>query len=468
GRKLRRGDSMNRKVMAAAIAAAFAAPAAYAQTTVTIGGTINIMWDSVKATGGTRTNNAGDMYSHDRVRDGAGSNIRFTVNEDLGGGNTAFVQVESAVIQNSDQRNNALGATAFASTNPNAVSVWGNRNTGIGLRSKTFGRVLIGLWDLHYDEMYGIESGWLIANSSSSALAVWNTFGSAFSLNPTVGARYANVIRWDSPNWSGFSMTIGYARPTDPAPSNTTQTGVPAGTESVIEGKKNRAWHLAARYETGGLQVRYAYLRDRDIPNVATLSFGALQAAGLVATSLHRVTSHRLGARYRFAMGLGIGFVYDWSKWNATFDAAAGAIAARTTAGAPIDVKRRSWAIPVTYETGNHGFYGTYGRARDWKGSFGGLDVSDTAAGGVNAAINALGGMPAGAAFSLANDTGARFFTLGYTYRFSPRTNVHLSYNRINNDALARYDFFANTSGTAAGNFGADPRSWAIGLRHTF
>ncbi|MDW8470035.1 MAG: porin [Burkholderiales bacterium] len=75
---------MNRKVMAAAIAAAFAAPAAYAQTTVTIGGTINIMWDSVKAPGGTRLNNAGDMYSHDRVRDGGASNIRFTVTEDLG------------------------------------------------------------------------------------------------------------------------------------------------------------------------------------------------------------------------------------------------------------------------------------------------------------------------------------------------------------------------------------------------
>ncbi|MDW8470034.1 MAG: hypothetical protein RML56_14830 [Burkholderiales bacterium] len=60
-------------------------------------------------------------------------------------------------------------------------------------------------------------------------------------------------------------------------------------------------------------------------------------------------------------MGLGLGFVYDQSKWNANFDAA----------NSGTDIKRRSWAIPVTYETGNHGLYATYGRARDWRGSLG-------------------------------------------------------------------------------------------------
>ncbi len=71
---------MNRKIISVAVAAALA------QTTVTIGGTINIMWDTIKSSGATR-GSAFDMLSHDRVRDGSGSNIRFFVGEELGGGN---------------------------------------------------------------------------------------------------------------------------------------------------------------------------------------------------------------------------------------------------------------------------------------------------------------------------------------------------------------------------------------------
>src|SRR3990167_5675669 len=104
---------MNRKLMVAAVAAAFAAPAAYAQSSVTVGGTINIIFDSARASGASNDNAGGNRFnirSHDRVRDGLGSNIRFSVIEDLGGGNSAFVQVESAVLSNSDTRNNAIAA----------------------------------------------------------------------------------------------------------------------------------------------------------------------------------------------------------------------------------------------------------------------------------------------------------------------------------------------------------------------
>jgi predicted porin len=449
----RTGEIMNKKVMVAAVAAALAAPAAFAQTTVTIGGTINIMWDTVRANNATRNAAAAnfDMHSHDRVRDGAGSNIRFFVGEELGGGNQAFIQVESAVIGNSDTRANNAGTTAAG------VNSWGNRNSAIGLRSKTAGRFLIGVWDMHYDEMYGIESGWLIANSGSSALSMWQNFGSAFTVNPGTGGRLANTIRWDSPQWGGFSMSAQYARPSDAAPANAQFSGIGGGS-SVINDKKNRAWHLAARYQTGGLQVRYAYLQDKNSANTATMSFGGATAAGAFASTMAmKVTSHRLGARYRFAMGFGFGMVWDQSKWSTTTDVAA------TDTG----IKRTSWAIPLTYDTGNHSFYGTYGRARDWKGSFNGCSVNDTTtAGCANVVINAA--LPAGSAYSLANDTSSRFVSLGYAYKLSQRTNVHVSYQKITNDALARYDFFANTSGTAAAQVGADPRSFAIGMRHTF
>lgn len=456
---------MKKNVMVAAVAAAFVAPA-FAQSSVTVGGTINIMWDSVRANGATSNNVAGvdaNIKSHDRVRDGAGSNIRFTVIEDLGGGNSAFVQVESAVIMNSDTRANQTGTNSGIGTAGNNTAIWGNRNSGIGIRSKTAGRFLIGVWDVHYHEHYNVDPGWIIANSANSTLAMTQNLGSAFSVNPAMGGRLGNVIRWDSPVWGGFSMSVAYARPTDGIPTNTTGAGGTAASgaitaNSVAFGKKNRVWNFAPRYESGGLTVQYSYMSDKDSITTATLTFGGNQfgAAGLgtgasvggAATSTWKLTSNRLGARYKFANGLGIGALWDSSKAAATHEAGIGATS----------IKRTSWAFPVTYETGNHHVYGTYGRSRDWKGQLAGNALG-------TAATNVTVGT---SVYSLANDTGAKYWTFGYAYKLSQRTNVHVSYMSIKNEALARYDGFANTFGTGAAQFGADPRSIAFGLRHTF
>jgi predicted porin len=419
---------MNRKVLAVAVATAFAAPAAFAQTSVTIGGTVNIMWDYVKASGGTQGAGGVDatMKTHDRVRDGAGSNIRFTVIEDLGGGNSAFVQVESAVIANSDTRNNAAGTGA-------TTSGWGNRNSAIGIRSKAAGRFLIGVWDVHYDEMYKIDPGWLIMGSQASTLGLNNTFGlGATSGSVTggfgIGARYSNVIRWDSPVWGGFSMTANYARPTDTAPVN--QSGDPRN------GKNNRMWNLAPRFEWGGLVVQYSYLQDKDIAAAGTTSY--LGSNLIAATGNFEVKSSRLGARYRFGMGLGIGAIWDSSKLTGTSNAGSG------------DLKRDVWSIPITFDTGNHSINFQYSWAEDFEGN-----VATSTPVVVN-----------GDTVSLASDTSAEMWAIGYAYKLSKRTNVHVSYVEIKNGKAVRYDTFANSTGNT--NFGADPKQLALGIRHTW
>jgi len=440
---------MKKNVMVAAVAAAFVAPA-FAQSSVTVGGTINIMWDNVKAGGSTLNNIVGgqnqDLRSHDRVRDGAGSNIRFTVIEDLGGGNSAFVQVESAVIMNSDQRANQVGVNQGIGTSGNNTAVWGNRNSGIGIRSKTAGRFLIGVWDVHYHEHYNVDPGWIITNSNNSTLTMTQNMGSAFAVNPAMGGRLSNVIRWDSPVWGGFSMSVAYARPTDGFPANSTG--------SVADGKKNRVWNFAPRYESGGLAVQYSYMQDKNAVSTATMTFGgsAVAAAlgtaasvGGAATTSWKLTSNRLGARYKFANGLGIGALWDSSKAEGQHEAISNT-----------SIKRTAWAFPVTYETGNHHVYGTYGKARDWKGTLLGANVG---------AVNVVTG---GVTNNFGSATGSKYWTVGYAYKLSQRTNVHVSYMKITNEALARYDGFANTTGTAAAQFGADPKTWAFGLRHTF
>jgi len=429
---------MHRRMMAAAIAAAFAAPAALAQSAMTIGGTVNIMYDYVKADGNTGGDVAGGannaMKPHDRVRDGALSNIRFIVTEDLGGGNAAFVQVESAVILQSDTRNNAAGSGAV-------TGGWGNRNSAIGMRSKSAGRFLIGVWDFHYNELYATEPGQSITNAAAGMLALMNNFGSGFSLSPVIGARYSNIVRWDSPVWGGFSVTAGYARPTDSAPVNSPG--------DVRDGKNNRAWGIAPRFESGGFQVRYSYLEDKDIATNATISLaGSPMFGGGAIAAISKVIGNRLGARYKFGNGFGVGFVWDSSKWST----------ASNTAGAQMDIKRDVWSLPLTFETGNHLLFGTYAEAGDWKGSAGGTSWSGT----TNPAI---GGAAAGS-LTFGSETGAKFYSLGYSYSLSKRTNVHATYQRIRNEALARYDFKDNSSGNTA--VGADPESWGLGIRHTF
>ena len=75
-------------------------------------------------------------------------------------------------------------------------------------------------------------------------------------------------------------------------------------------------------------------------------------------------------------------------------------------------------------------------------------------------------GAQAPATLSFGSETGANFFSLGYMYNLSKRTNVSVGYARTRNDALVRCDMFANGTGNAA--VGVDPRSFSVGLRHTF
>jgi predicted porin len=435
---------MNRKVLVAAVAAAFVAPAAFAQSSVTVGGTINILWDNVRASGAT-AGDAANMKSHDRVRDGAGSNIRFTVIEDLGGGNSAFVQVESAVIQNSDQRADLVGNVGGGvTTSGNSTAIWGNRNSGIGIRSKAAGRFLIGVWDVHYHEHYAIDPAWIPGNSAWSTLSLTQNMGSGLSVNPAFGGRLSNVMKWDSPNWGGFSLSASYARPSDAAPNNTNG--------DVRQGKKNRNWSFSPRYEAGGLSVVYSYMQDKDAATSATLSFAGVNIGTPIVTptllvvggapaivnvtttaptsATWKITSNRLGVRYKFAFGLGIGAIWDSGKVSNN----------TTVVPAQMSIKRTVWAFPISYDTGNHHVMATYARANDWKGTF--LGATDL------------------------DDTSARFFSIGYMYNLSQRTNVSIGYARTRNDEAVRYDMFANSSGNTA--IGADPRSISLGLRHTF
>src|SRR3954471_15624113 len=214
---------MQKKLLAVAVAGALAAPvAAMAQSSVTVSGAINVWYETAGASGATNTVPATggtvstfDVKNRDRMQDGNGSNIRFTAVEDIGGGMQGFMQVESAVINNANTRNDAAGNPSQVPTSTQNAGGWATRNSGVGLRGQSWGEVLIGVWDIHYNEQDAADSQRLRGASQATSLALLNSF-SGFG-GVAVGARYSNVIRYQSPNWAGFNFKLAYVRPTDNA-----------------------------------------------------------------------------------------------------------------------------------------------------------------------------------------------------------------------------------------------------------
>jgi len=473
---------VNKNLLAVAVAGALAAPVvAMAQSSVTVSGAINIWYETAGASGATNqavpggTLSTFDVKNRDRMQDGNGSNIRFTAVEDIGSGMQGFMQVESAVIANANTRNDAAGNASQAATSTQNSGGWATRNSGVGLRGQSWGEVLIGIWDVHYNEQDPADGQRLKGPGQATSLALLNYFGTVGTASSAGGVggmnnggRYSNVIRYQSPNWAGFNFKLAYVRPTDNA--------VPTTAGSVQEGTKNKAINFAPQWSNGPIFVGFSYLQDKDIPLASTTFYSggtvtniatgaALGAAGAGAVlggtaNLGSVKSQRLSAAYTFPFGLKLGLVYDTSKLEIKSSGAAG-----TTFGSG-EIKRNVWVLPITWNTGAHTVFATYAQADKLKGSIG-------TTGGGSLDLSNIGVTPSGAAagsapMDVSSNSKAKYYSLGYQFDLSKRTNVHVSYNQIKNDTLAGYDFFSNNVSMAGNNFGADPRIISLGLRHAF
>jgi predicted porin len=481
---------MQKKLLAVAVAGALTAPAvAMAQSAVTVSGNINIWYEvQAGATGATNkcpatgctTVSTYDVKNRDRIQDGNGSNIRFTAVEDIGSGMQAFAQVESAVINNANTRNDAVGTPAQATTGLQTAGGWATRNSGVGLRGQSWGEVLIGVWDVHYNEQYGTDGLLIKGASHNSMLGLFNSFGMAGTTSgagalggAAIGGRYSNVIRYQSPNWGGFSFRASYARPTDGAVPTTTAV---APANNVTEGTKNKVINFAPQFNMGGIHVGFSYLKDSDIVTgvstwysgaVVTNQTGAAAGAtgpvlgntvGSAVSNLSTITSSRLFGAYSFPFGLKLGLVIDQSKLDMK--------SSGTNFGSS-QFKRTVWGIPVVYTIGAHTIAASYAQASKLTGSIG-QNNGATSVGLSDVGVTASGAAAGSAPQAIGDNSKAKMYVLGYTYDLSKRTNIHVSYSQIKNDNLAGYDFFANGVGLGNTNFGADPRIINLGLRHAF
>jgi predicted porin len=444
---------MNKKLIALAVAGAFAPAMALAQgTNVTIYGTLNAAWNIIESKGATTAaqlsalgvtglSAGANQPSRSRV-DPDSSNIGFRVREDLGGGLAAWGQCESSA--NVD----------------NGTGTLCSRNTGVGIEGP-FGNIFLGQWDSPYKQQGALDVmgnthiiAW-VAIMSSPGINVASTTGgnggtpftatlsstggttvtTGFTVTGTQASfdrRQTDTINYYTPNWAGFQAKFQYS-------ANETKTDTILNTSGVPTsfGLDPKMYSLSLSYENGPFFVTGAYEQHDDFQ----------------ADLLNVTTS--LGTNGRFTKGdddawrLGAGFKFGNFRVTALYEELSYETTATnltTLAAATGTVERDAWYLGASYTAAPHYFALSYADADDW-------DCGGTVA------------LSAGVIARCANTAG-KSYAAKYAYSLSKRTELFAHYIKIKNDANAQYTFGVNTlSGVAAG---ADPEGFGVGVKHTF
>jgi len=410
---------MNKKVMALAVAGAFAAPAvALAQASnVQIFGTVYVEYAYAKQ--GASANAAGvrngDLVNIDFLQT-PGSEIGFKGEEALGGGTSAWFQCTSTM----DVRGSA----------PQGFC---GRNSALGVKGG-FGNVFAGNWDMPTKRTAGavrilsdtgvFGTGFLLFNNSS-------TFND--NANPAAfSRRQNNSIFYDTPVFGGFQGFVGMSTPS----TAIARTG-------ATSGAKPRVWSLAANYTNGPLIVTAGYERHNNF----STGGGAVAPAGPNPTLYGGDdTGYQIGAAYQFGpVKAGLLWVHQKMETSPGTDLT---VSAWNLAG--------EWRI-----AGPHGLRGGYTRAEDTKGNFGTVNPISGVCSPL-ALANPVSGQRIGNCGN--GGTKGQLAQIQYVYQASKRTEFDVGYVYLKNDSNARYSLGGFTQ--PAG--GENQKAIAVSMKTTF
>ena len=409
---------MNKKVMALAVAGAFAAPAAaFAQASnVQIFGTIYMEYAYAKqgplgtgaATGQQPAGslNGGDQVNVD-IMQSPGSEIGIKGEEALGGGMSAWFQCTSTA----DIR--ASGTAGFCS-----------RNSAIGVKG-SFGNAYAGNWDMPMKKTAGAarilsDTGiWGVGRMLYGDSSTFNGAGSA-GQHYVFSRRQNASIFYDTPNFSGFQGFAGVS----------STTGSIAQT-SNSSGAKPRVWSLAGTYTNGPLYVTLAYENHSN--------FGA------AGTSYNGTdTGWHAGVAYQFGPvkvgGLYVSRKYDMSNNGAT------------------DLKVNAWNLAGQWNIqGPHSLRGGYTKSNNTSGNAGAGAGNAFIFGGAGGNLTANGG---------AGSTGANMWQVQYVYDASKRTEFTVGYVSLQNDANSAHTLGGLNAGAI--QTGQNQNAIAVSMKNRF
>jgi predicted porin len=402
---------MNKKVMAIAVAGAFAVPGvALAQkSTVEIYGRANLGVDYYEAQGAVNPYN--NREGRTRVFDNS-SRVGFRGTEDLGGGLRAIFQLETGVnIDNGS--NTGQGGQANTSS-----GFWASRDSFVGLDSN-FGRFTLGRQSIFWAN--GVNAQFA-ANYINTELP-WTNGTQLGRISTAIAgsapARVSNTVQYTSPTFAGMNLTASWSPGSKEAVQN-----IGAGTQ--VDGA---IWGLTGRGTYGPFYVQIDYA-NVDVPQVNTAAGVGQQGQG---------SSYKIGGSWGYMPGARIGAIWVKQELNNANGTVPGLAALD-------DVDQDGWTINWEHTFGNFQIMAQYGWTSDMKKC-------------------------APTATIACADSASTGFMIGGRYFLSKRTWLYASYNQISNDVNQFADYTGGSITSVNGAplpLGADPKIFALGMFHAF
>jgi predicted porin len=400
---------MKKTLIALAVGAAFVAPAAYAD--VTLSGSINMGIAYVKS-GDQSTNPTGNTFTGPTTGGGSLSNTQLTSNysnitigslEDLGGG----LKLDFAFQMDPNLTNN--GAVF-------------NRNSHIGLVGDSWGGVWYGTNEMLYESYYYTIDPLDGAAGLGGNLQMLGTpgYGTVFDVSKTPpngpagpsGAgfyrRDAQSLWYNSPNFGGITFGV-----------YTTMSAykTAAGLDPKIYGG-------GVKYvgPTLPIQAWVAYEQHNDLNGLDVIAGGPTGATSSKDTGIQVGAGYTLGDIFLFAN-------YEQLKYKSTF------------AIGDAEYKRNAFSLGVKWNVATGYFGAQYIQAQDATCTIPGATCN-------------------------ADETGARMVGLGYYHTMSKQTQAYVVGTVVDNKDLASYTL----AGAGAPHLtpGSKQSAITIGLKHSF
>ncbi len=312
--------------------AALASVSAYAQTTVTMDGGLDMGYQIINYKGNSVTgfNNNGTSTSQ----------INFRGTSDLGGGMKAEVRSETDWNPASNRANTGAASVVDigngSGTNEHqknsAVSSWGNGEQRVGL-SGGFGRI-----DLGTPNFNGVTS---ILTGQPFGTAFGSAYGSLLGINQGHnGVRAENSIKYTSPSINGLNVAVYQSKKQTLGSNTANDFSAGLGVMDLVGSQE-----LGVNYANGPLSVSYSSLKQDNV-NLISAVTGSGSTAGTTTTGSTAATVTSFGANY--AIGASKVFVLSTSNKTNTNS-----------------VNKTYQAFSVTHSIGNIVLMASLGTAKD-------------------------------------------------------------------------------------------------------
>lgn len=266
-------NHMKKSLFALAVAGAFVAPAAMAETSnVNVYGAVNMSLESISRGNTAAASGASGLNVSSNV-----SKLGIKGSEDLGGGLSAIWQIEQQInIDNSGTAASASSGSTFAT-----------RDSFLGLKSEDMGTILLGKHDTPYKlATRGLD---LFADTIADNRSLMGKTGKGASSHDL---RTGDTLAYISPAMSGFTVAIAYVAGAETT-TNSAQT------------QKGAAWSMAGMYNAG--------------PFNASLAYQALDFGSLGTGTLAQPTGLTAGDKLK-AWRIGGGYTMDAIQLNAAYE----------------------------------------------------------------------------------------------------------------------------------------------------